>query len=217
MRASPNLADLTKYQVNRPGQMEVIWSPLYDYQTYPAAGTTILTFFQSPIGQSGRTLADTNIEAAGQLPNKKSFIVQNIQVCFWPGISPGSNQRNPAAAAGRPGFASDEYAFRQAGFLRFFIGSKDYLVDGPMQVFPASSRLAGHSALSDTTTAGAAQGTQIDYASAAGEIYEIIPVRLESNQNFNVSLNWPTAVALPSNVAGRVGVRLGGYQIRESQ
>lgn len=217
MRSAPNLKDLTKYQVNRAGQPEVIWSPLYDYATYAAAGQTVLTFFQSPVGQNGKTYADTNIDAAGQLPNQKAFLVNHIEVMFWPGVSPANAKVNTAAAGGNPNLSNDEYAFRKSGFLKFFIGSKDYLIDGPLQVFPPSTRVAGYAALSDSTTVAGAQGTQVDYGSDAGMLYEIIPVKLESNQNFNVTLNWPTAVALPSNQPARVGIRLGGWLIRNSQ
>lgn len=217
MRNAPNLAQLQQYQVNRAGQKEVIWQPQYDFQVYPAAGVGALTFFQAPIGQSGKTKADTNLEAAGQFPRPKEFLVNHIEVLFFPGVPPARGQRNTAAALGTPQFANDMYAFRQSGFLELFIGSKTYLTDGPMALFPPSGRLAGHAALSDSTTAGAAQGTQVDYADAAGALYEITPVLLESNQNFNVTINFPTAVALPSGIAARVGVRLGGWLTRNSQ
>ena len=58
---------------------------------------------------------------------------------------------------------------------------------------------------------------RIDYAVFTGPVYQITPVRLIPTQNFNVSLNWATAVALPSGVNGRIGVILGGFLYRLSQ
>jgi len=43
------------------------------------------------------------------------------------------------------------------------------------------------------------------------------PVRLAPQQNFNVTLNWPAAVALPSTVAGRIGIVLDGLPYRLSR
>ena len=97
----PSLGDLQQYNVNRPGQIEGIRSSLYDFQTYAAAGTTTqYTFFQVPVGQSSKTLADTNMEAAGSLPSPKSFLVESIEVCIFPGLSPSTiGAARPAAVA----------------------------------------------------------------------------------------------------------------------
>lgn len=205
------------YAVNRTGEHEVIWSPLYDTQAYAAAGQTILSFFQVQQGQSSKTLADTNMEAAGSLPAPKHFLCTGIEVTFHPGNTPGS-VGDRAVAATAPGRNwGDLFAFYKSGLLRFFIGSKDYLVDAPVGVFPPGYRLSGGAAITDQTTAAAASLSQIDYAAVTGKPYDITPVFIPSQQNFRVTLEWPTAVALPSGVAGRVGVRLMGYLYRLSQ
>ncbi|MGZ7265373.1 hypothetical protein ACXWP3_09695, partial [Streptococcus pyogenes] len=63
-QAVPTRAELSKYSVNRPG-WEAIKQSLYDYQAYAAAGQTNLTFFALPVGQSSKTLSDTNMTLAG--------------------------------------------------------------------------------------------------------------------------------------------------------
>lgn len=211
----PSVGELNRYNVNRAGQAEGIVQPLYDYQTYTAAtGHTSLVFFALPLGQGvpQKTLADTNMEGAGQMPSPKEQLVTAIQVVFFPGSNPGTFGAQTAANNW-----NDVNTVFQSGWLDFFIGSKSYLLDAPVGKFSNDFRLAGTSALSDTTTAAADGQSMIDYATFAGPIYQISPVRLTSNQNFKVSLNWPTGVPLPSGVNGRIGVILMGFQYRLSQ
>lgn len=207
-----NPSQLKAYSVNRAGQEEGITQPLYDYQTYPNAGATSLTFFQIPNGQSGKTLADTNMEQAGTLPAPKKFLIQAIEIAFFPGSSPSVNG---AAAASEQW--NDTYAVFKSGHFQLFIGSKPYLDEAPLGVFPPGWRLAGAAALSDSTTAGADQQTRIGYAGFSGRPYQITPIMLPTQQNFKVTITWPSAVSLPSGVDGRIGVRLLGALYRLSQ
>lgn len=208
----PDLASLRNYNVNRAGQVEVIWQPTYEIQAYPLAGTTSLTFFQNTVGAGGLTLADTNMEAAGQFPRPKEFLITGIQIFYEPGNVVAQN--DPAAVQENWNDVSD--VMNGAGFLRLFIGSKDYLVDAPLSKFTTQFRLGGvASAAAATTTAATDVGAIVDYAVHTGRYYSITPVKLPSNQNFNVSVNFPTAI--PTLTAGRIGVILDGFQYRLSQ
>lgn len=219
MKQAPSLAAArSKYAVNRGGEYEVIFSPLYDYQTYAAAGQASLSFFQVQQGQSSKTLSDTNMEAAGILPAPKHFLTTGIEIVFVPGNTVGmTGDRSVAATA--PGRNWDDVnKVAKRGLLRFFIGSKDYLVDAPLGVFPQSWRLAGATSMADQTTIAATSFSQVDYAAMAGRPYEITPVFIPSQQNFRITTEWPEGVqALPSGVAGRIGVRMMGYLYRLSQ
>lgn len=207
----PSLMALKNYNVNRPGQVEVIWQPTYDFQVYPAAGTTQLTFFQTTVGTAGATLATTNMEAAGQFPRPKEFLVTGIQIFFEPG--------GVVAQAGiADGVAQENWndvsdVMNGAGFLRFFIGSKDYLIDTPLSKFTQQFRLGGVANI--TGNGSVATTTFIDYAVHSGKYYSITPTKLPSNQNFNVSLNFPAVIAVA--VDGNIGVLLDGFQYRLSQ
>lgn len=204
---------MQKFNVNKPGQDEIIQSDLYDYQEYAAAGQTSLVFFQVPVGQAGKTYADTNLDIAGSLPTGKNFLVTGVAIDFLPGTLPGTH-----GAQAAPSFVNDVYTVAKSGFLTFTIGSKDYLPgEAPLGKFPTPDKLHVVGALSDATTLAADAQTSIDYAKFAGPVFKIIPVRLESTQNFNVTLRWPAAVALPSTTAGRIGVRLIGQLIRDVQ
>lgn len=209
----PTLDELKQYNVNRPGEYEGIRQSLYDFQTYASAGQTSLTFFQTPIGQSSKTKVDTNMEQAGALPAPKHFFVMSVEVMLFPGETTG--QFN-AAASDLDKHSDDWYAFFKSGYLDLFIGSKSYLTEAPIGRFPPKNRLAGWAAVaSNSATVGE---VLIDYASGAGQPYVLDPgVLLVPTQNFNVTLNWPTAVAMPSGNNARVGVILNGILYRLSQ
>lgn len=202
-----------KYAVNRPGQIEAVRQPLYDYQAYAQAGQTSLTFFGTPQGQGGKTLADTNMEAAGALPNPKRFLALGVSVQFFPGtVLPGVG---PVAAA-IDNFVNDVWkVFSSQGWLELFIGSKAYL-DAPINAFPCITRLNGFAGMSDATTAAAGLFVRTSYAASSGAPFQLNPpLMLEPTQNFKVTLNWPTAVAIAN--AGRIGVHLHGILYRNSQ
>lgn len=218
-----SFADAEKYRVNRSQEYEVTRQSLYDITTYAAAGQTSLTFFQLPLGQAGKTIADTNLELAGQLPAPKYFLVESIEIYLFPGDDPVTVQNSVAApAAVATNFANDQYAVEQSGSLNFFIGSKTYLEEAPLGRFPPKTRMETEFAFTNqSTTAGAETANQIsgDYAAWCGRPYFLDPYKilLAPTQNFNVTLTWPTAVLLPSTADARIGVVLDGVLYRLSQ
>lgn len=218
----PNLAELQSYAVNRKGQYEGIRQTLYDYQTYAAAGQTSLSFFQVPVGQGGKTVADTNIEVAGSLPQPKHFLVESIEIRFWPGVDPVNSATGGAGTQAAPNLVNDVWTFAKSGSLNFFIGSKTYLEEAPCGRFPPKTKIDAHFAVSQTVNQAAAadQENQLtaDLGYMCGRPYFINPATLLiPTQNFKVSLNWPTAVALPSTEDARIGVVLDGILYRQSQ
>lgn len=207
----PKLSDLGAYDVNRADQYEGVKKAYYDFTTYAQAGQTSLNFFQVPVGQSSKTLADTNMEIAGSLPNPKHFLVQDIQVFFFP--AGDLSQFGTQAAAEN---VNDVYDVSKSGYLEFFIGSKNYIQEGPIGRFPPSNGLTVSAALADQTTAGATMQSRISYANMAGRIWAVSPqILLKPTQNFRVSLLWPAAVAISANA--RIGVVMNGIEYRLSQ
>lgn len=207
----PSLEDLQKYNVNRPGDMEGVRASLYDFQTYANAGTTQMTFFQVPIGQSSKTKYDTNMEVAGSLPSPKRFLVESIEVYFFPGKAIAYSA---ATAATRLSQADDVYTVAKSGWLDLFIGSKSYLTEAPIGRFPPTTGVKTQNAVGVST--GGVQG--YDYAVMGGQPYRMDPpILLVPTQNFNITLNWPSAVALPSATDGRIGVVMKGILYRNSQ
>lgn len=218
----PNLAELQSFAVNRKGQYEGIRQTLYDYQTYAAAGQTSLSFFQVPLGQAGKTVADTNIEVAGSLPQPKHFLVESIEVRFWPGVLPVTFATGALGTQAASNYTNDVETFSQSGSLNFFIGSKTYLEEAPVGRFPPKTYVDADFAVSQTVNQAAAadqeNSIQMDLAYVRGRPYFINPATLLiPTQNFKVTLAWPVAVALPSDTDARIGVVLDGVLYRQSQ
>jgi hypothetical protein len=212
-------SDLDAYKVTQDG-WEVIRTTLYDTATYPAAGTPALNFFVG--GQAaGKTYTQTNMQLSGQLPTDQEFLVEGVEVLFFP-IVPAVAHYNPAdlGAPLSPDAINDAYVFRYSGNLQLFIASKDYVRDAPLAKFPSSTHFEISGALSDSTTAGAGQATRAVWADTHGKIYTLKPysLLLESMQAFQFKLNYPEGnVALPSGNPAQVVCSLTGLLFRRAQ
>lgn len=211
--------DPSRYSVNVPGVREMISQPLYDIQTYPNAGATLFTFFQLPVGQSSKTLADTNMQTAGSLPAGQSFQVNAISVDWYPGVTTSSPVIVGAASGAVTAAINDMFrVFRYGGYLTLTVGSKNYMQLGPLSKFPSPSSFAADCAVTDATTAAASLNTSIQVPYIRGPRYDINPIWLESLQNWQVQLAFPTAVALASSdAAAKIGVCLYGRLFRPVQ
>lgn len=203
-----------RYNVNKPGSTEGLRQSLYHFQTYAAAGQTSLRFFQSAIGAGGITRGDTNMLQSGSLPNPQSFLLNSIQLYFFPGVNPSND-----AAASQNEFTNDVWqVYSGLSWLELTIGSKTYQSEAPLMKFPPQNRLSVAAAIADTTTAAGNRVTSTNYAAASGPVYKVQgEMWIPPTQNFDVTIYWPTAVALPSTVAGRIGVVLDGVLYRSVQ
>ena len=229
----PTAADFNARRVTNPGQSEIIRQRLYDYQLYANAGTTQLSFFQQPVGSgltsalggtvgAVKTLFDTNMTLGGTLPSGQAFMVESIEVCFFPGSVTTANTYTPigmstfnaTAAAAVAGAANDVNTFYQSGLLEFNILSKNYLRETPLLAFPPKANFALDAAVA-TNSATTAE-VALTQARAAGRPYYIDPsISLQPAVNFEVVIRFPAAVAVTNNA--RVGVILDGYFMRASQ
>lgn len=196
-----------KYGVNIADTVECIYQPLYEYQTYPAAGQLNFTFFQTPVGQAGNTFADTNMLSAGQIPKGQMQLVTGIQVELY--LDPADIYD----AADQDVFLRDFYSVMRAdAFLEFTIGSKPYLRQGPLGKFPQTHRIIADLALA-ATAAAATEGAS--FAQGAGAVFDIVPLQLVSNQNFSVAINFNAVQAIANDA--KFGVTLLGYNFRNAQ
>lgn len=177
----------------------------------------------TPAGQSGKTLEDTNVEIAGSLPSPKRLLVETIEIYFYPGIDPHAVTSAADLVIAEEQFANDVYTIAKNGFLRFFIGSKDYLVEAPLNRFPSKTCLKTEFSASlqfnQATASDVNRTIQSNYAVMYGRPYRIQPpILIPPTQNFRVTLEWPNGVqALPSGVDARIGVVLDGLLYRLSQ
>lgn len=192
-------------RVNLSNYTDVIYNPLYDYQTKAATATQSQRFFQEPIGgPSGKTLVDTNMTLNGQIPKGQAFLITGVMIDFFPGVK-------ISTTAVDDNFADDVYDFYKTGALVLTIGSKEWVFQAPLLKFPPVNKLFVDGA---TATTVAATTQNYLYSAACGRPFNIEPLLLESNQNFNVELQ--STAALPSTNAGRVGVTLDGFLSRNA-
>jgi len=205
---------LAKYGVNVVGNIEAIGNSLYDDNTYAQAGQAKLQFFLVPIGGGAtpKTLGNTNMDVSGMLPAGKAFLVQGVELAFYPTAAISA-----VGALTTDAFLNDVYSFgTQQAWLDFFVGSKSYLQDGPLAKFPPFNGISGFASQSDTTTAAASRLSITAYGTWAGHVYMMAsPVLLTPNQNFNVSLNFNTVTAI--SATARVVCTLRGTLYRLSQ
>jgi hypothetical protein len=196
---------------------------LFDFQNYAAAGQNVLTYFQNPVGQNGRSLEDTNMRAAGSLPAPQKFLVQSVQLMVIPGVDPVTAQNTATTDLVAPNFANDVWAILSEGSLKFSIMSKDYIEEGPLLRFPPDARLSTDisigAQMKQAVAADEVTAVYGDYASGIGKPwYFRDKVFIEETENFQVTLNWPNGVvALPSGTQARVGVFLRGVLYRAVQ
>jgi len=220
----PTRAQLDAYNVNREG-WEAITNSLYDSAAYAAAGVTQLSFFNLPVGQGTgfgggtKTLSDTNMTLAGQMPANQEFLIKSIEVQFQP-TTPTVAAAMPAsldaAATAAQVIINDAYIFYRSGNLNLNIGAKSYCQEAPLMKFPPKAYFDLHSALAASTTADT-KALKTGFATARGRPFLMqAPLRLVSNQNFGVTLNWPEGLQAIANPA-RVFVILDGVFYRRSQ
>lgn len=235
MERLPTAADFNARRVTNPSQSEIVRQRFYDYQLYATAGTTQLTFFSSPVGQglttalggtagTAKTLWDTNLELPNTLPSGKAFMIESIEVVFFPGsvatastytpISPSTS--TAVAAAAQFTQLADVNSFYQSGMLELNILSKNYLRETPLIAFPPKANFnLDMAAATNSATTFSVAGMNMR---AAGRPYYLEPtIALQPAVNFEVVLRFPAAVATPSGFNARVGVILDGYFMRASQ
>lgn len=214
---SEDYIDISRFDVNFPGAMEMVTQPLYHIQSYPAAGSTSLSFFQTPAGASSTTLEDTNMQLAGQLAAPQSFLITGISINWYPGQTAAAPVQLGAAAI--TGSLNDQAAVFRRGLVQLTVGNKNYGQWAALDMLPPRSHLNAAVATSDATTAAAALNLRMEVPYIDGAPFKINPYRLMASQNFKVTVDFPGgAVALPSGDAlARIGVILWGTLFRPVQ
>lgn len=178
----------------------------WHYQTYAAAGQSNLTFFTAAPGSL--SLEDYNFPGAGAFPAGMSFVLQEYMVDFTPGANVPPSAFGAQTALK---FANDVYAAGKAGALELVYGTKTFTQIAPLSRAPMDTSMAGFAAAADQTTAAAASQTLLSYAQWRGRPQRVADMLIEPQVNFKWSMTWPNGVvALPSTVAGRIGVRMKG-------
>lgn len=231
----PTPQTFANYRVTNPNASEVVGQPLYDWQLYPQAGQQQFTFFSLPIGQgvtstpgavvgTAKTESDTNMVQGGSLPSGMEFLAESCEVYFQPGSVSTANTFTPvgfttsataALLAANISDANDMYQVYNEGTLKMKVLQKIQFTETPLRRFPPANWLEVDSSLATTN---ATTALAISTARPKGDLYQMKPpISLQSVVNFNVTIEYPAARALPSGFNGRIGVVLNGYTLRASQ
>jgi hypothetical protein len=215
------------------GDTDVVWWPLYDSISYPSAGQGNFAFYSNPIGQGTssapgagavpKTIYDTNLNIGNQLTSGNEFFMIGSESNFLPGVSNAAlpltvlpGRANVPTTVGI--FANDIWSVNQGGVKTFTVGTdRKYFQQGPLTNFPPSKRMAGFAALAnETSTTGAGAGSEVVYMTASGELFTMIPVYIQANQNFTMQVSFAAIIPTPSAQIGRLIDVMRGYLIRQA-
>lgn len=203
--------------------VDVIVQPLYDTLNIVAAGTLLLNYFATPMGQGqsafgatgvAKSISDTNMQLAGQLSAGYNFDLLGFR------IQPQFNIGNIAAMA----LTNDPQTWTYGGVFTFSIASKVYC-QVPIDTVPAGCGVAGSQnglAAGTAVTGGSVTAHGVPHISNSFTIGNK-PLRLSQSQTFNVTLTWPIVIPNTSVTPGAsadgipVRVYLDGYLIRPVQ
>jgi hypothetical protein len=204
---------IQSHTVGVPGTQDVIWGPLYDALAYPSAGQSQFSFFTQPQGQGTssapgagavvKTIFDTNMITG---------VNNSTSTTGAFAVEPGGTV---VIATGVGEFWNDVYNVGNGGIKVLTVGTdRKYIQDGPLNLFPPATRLAGVAALAtgDTATSGA----QIQYAVWSGEPYTLVPIYIQSTQQFTLQVTFAALIPTPSGAIARMIERLRGYLIRQA-
>jgi len=223
---------LATHRVGVPGTKDVIWNPLYDFSAYPSAGQLLFTFFANQIGQGtssapgagavAKSLFDTNLQINNQLTQGNEFYAIGSESLFYPGVSNANlpltvlpGRANLPTTVGI--FVNDVWSVGNGGQKTLTIGTdRKYINDGPLFIFPPTTRLAIQAALAQVSATGTGAGVEISYAAWSGEPYTVVPIYIENNQSFTMSVQFAALIPTPSAQIGRLGERFRGYLIRQA-
>lgn len=159
--------------------LDVTVQPLYDTATIPAAGSLQLQFFQTQLGAAGgnfaaaaagKTLADTNMDLAGQLPAGQNFAILGFRL--------------------QPHFRmtqADATNWSSGAWFVFTVGQKPYLR------VPADTLPAGIGPFGFFTQAAAANASLASHGwPSLASTFSVgrKPLELGSSLNFNAAISW---------------------------
>lgn len=190
MDYQPNLAaaitDAFQSDVFVRNKMDVQHEPIYDTVTIAAAGavnSTTTALFTNVGPAAGKTLADTNLTRAGELPSPEAFSIMAFRI-YW----------NSDILRADLNTLLTNFAFQ------FVLGQKPYNT-GPLWYYTAGAGIDGFT----TRTSESAYTNGLPSREAIRHLH--IPIVIENTLGFSASLQG-TAFNLAAGAAGGTGLRL---------
>ena len=152
---------------------EILWWSYYDRVTL-AAATLSHSFFTTPLGQGGKTLAMTNFPSANQMPQAQNFEVRALEMYYVP---------DAAKAHADIQLVLDAFA---TAYLEFNITNKSAQLQIPLTQLMGSAM--------PMIALGAGAGDQWTARSQYSGVWETpIEIVLSAKTNFNVDIVFTAA------------------------
>jgi hypothetical protein len=181
-----------------PGAKDVILQPLWDSVRLASGTLGQVTLFQQPKGQgasvwgtatTAKTLADTNMNLAGQIGSGWQFTCYTIQVSFNAGIT-----------------AADAIVLADTGVIEFIVGAKTYL-EIPVVNCSAGAGVTGFGYTATTATNTTVEKQYVTNGHpGAKDVFGLgeLPISVMENENFSVRLSWAAGASTAAETKIRV-------------
>lgn len=217
-----NPEEIQSFSSEIPGVQELRRWALYDRIVSVAAATLLgaYNFFTVPIGGGAvpKTLLDTNLRQAGQLPARQGFEIWDIRVLpqialLIDSITTMTILNNCAIAA---------YTLLYGGFFTLSQAQKTDLEISPIALLGAGYGAASTGGYGATVTPAAASGggyimaTNGTPSSLALWGLAPLPIVILPQRSFSVSITYPVAIVLPAGVGLNQWVHLDGVLHRSA-
>ncbi len=185
------------------GVEEVINQPVYDSFSFAqAAAFAKTTIFQTPIGQAGKQLAQTNMVLAGQLQNPQKLWIRALRVFI-------SNDTT---------IADVNNILRNVSVV-LTIGKKPFF-EGPVLLLQAGCGAVQYSA-AQVGTAPAGSATPFSTSNGIADPRAVFtlsqPIPLESGETFSVTFNPEAAFNMQANTTNPAGAGTTIYCILDGE
>jgi hypothetical protein len=169
-----------------PNSADIINAIIYD--TYKIAANTSIgaafTFFTVPIGTSGKTKMDTNMEQVSRLPDPQWFNALSLGFSFGPEVN-----------------LADQITVLNNYYMEFWVGGKSYL-EGRFDFFPSGNGVTG--SYYDTTAT-----TKSSLVTNGVPNYNnLFDLRLPAGMGLGVQRNPDTGANEPVVADGLIGVTI---------
>lgn len=207
-----NMPDFSLFQNELKGYNEVVRWPLYSTKSYPTGGTAQLTFFDQSEGLATNGRADTNMQAAGQLPGNQMHVAHSLRI--FP-IAPKTSFSSLIVASA---FAAAELLdiLTNLCWAEVTVSDKLYLIAAPLTLLPA-----GQGPGTFVNTSGIVTANSFAWANNGHPSNEAIyrlnpPLGILPTRTFLVTNNWKGTPPTVTN-AIRVNNNLDGWRLRAVQ
>lgn len=206
------MPDFSLFQNELKGYNEVVRWPLYSTKSYPTGGTAQLTFFDQSEGLATNGRADTNMQAAGQLPGNQMHVAHSLRI--FP-IAPKTSFSSLIVASA---FGAAELLdiLTNLCWAEITVSDKLYLIAAPLTLLPA-----GQGPGTFVNTSGIVTANSFSWANNGHPSNEAIyrlnpPLGILPTRTFLVTNNWKGTPPTVTN-AIRVNNNLDGWRLRAVQ